>query len=59
VQHRGCDEQVGNLARVASCIVLRHDPLIHLKYLQVVPMNAQGGAARGASATACARRSGQ
>src|SRR5260370_40489205 len=41
VLHRGCDEQVGDLARVASFIVLRHDPLIDLEHLQVVPMDAQ------------------
>jgi hypothetical protein len=40
-QHRGCDEQIRDLARVAAFIVLRHDSLIHLKYLQVVPMDAQ------------------
>ncbi len=40
-QHRRSDEQIGDLARVASFIVLGHDPFIHLKHLQVVPMDAQ------------------
>src|SRR5450631_944208 len=40
-QHRWCDEQIGDLARVASFIVLRHDSLIHLEHLEVVPMDAQ------------------
>jgi hypothetical protein len=40
-QHRRSDQQIGDLACVASFIVLGHDPLIHLKHLQVVPMDAQ------------------
>ena len=40
-QHRGCDQQVGNLARVPPFVVLRHHPLIHLEDLQVVPVDVQ------------------
>ena len=41
VQHRRCDEQVGDVARVASFVVLGHHPLIDLEHLQIVPMHAQ------------------
>ncbi len=41
VQHRRCDEQVGDLARIASFVVLCHHPLVDLEHLEIVPMHAQ------------------
>jgi len=58
VQHRGWTSRSAIWRAFASFIVLRHDPLIDLEHLQSCQWT-QSAAGPGASATACARRSGQ